>query len=358
MDGEKYRYCADAPLISVVIPVYNVEAYLRKCLESVAAQTLKNFEVIVINDGSPDGSQEIIDEFTARYENFRGIQISNHGIGRVRNIGAREAKGQYIAFFDSDDWVAPCFLEKLWDKAVETDADIACCNYYYVFPCGLKIKALSIGNRVLDGSRATHKLIDDMFVHHFAWNKLYKRRLFTEGGVCYPPILFEDIATTVRLFHQAARVAFMSEPLYFYYQRRGSIMHTITYRRLQEHINAYAMLRAYCDKAGCQREFARNLRFSRRIITLYLIGEIIQLNPEKRNQSMLRDMVNAIRQLRAFKNDRLPIKGEPWEELVTQMLYPDGEVPSYWNAYREEGKPYCSFFEDYDSKQKSQYAEV
>ena len=136
------------------------------------------------------------------------------------------------------------------------------------------------------------------------------------------------------------------------------LLYTSTYRRLQEHINACAILRAYCDKMGYQKDFSHNLRFARWMLTINVIGEIIQLNPEKREQSIPRDILNAVRQIRAFKNKQLPIKGEPWEEVIRNTLYRNEEVPNYLNYYRDEEKPYCSFYDDYDSEQKKQYAEI
>lgn len=358
MNDRKYRFDADSPLISVIVPVYNVEAYLRKCLDSIAAQTLKNFEVVIVNDGSPDQSQTIIDEFVGKYENFRCIKISNHGIGYVRNVGVRESKGEYIAFVDSDDWVNERFLEDFWDKAEETKADVVCCEFYYTFASGFKICVYPGMNKIMEAKKTTRRLINDVCLHHFPWNKIYKRKLFVENDVHYPTILFEDIATTARVVSRANYVAFISKPNYYYFQRRGSIMHNVTYRRLQEHINACAILRAYCDKMGYQKDFSHNLRFARWMLTINVIGEIIQLNPEKREQSIPRDILNAVRQIRAFKNKQLPIKGEPWEEVIRNTLYRNEEVPNYLNYYRDEEKPYCSFYDDYDSEQKKQYAEI
>lgn len=360
MEDQKYRFDAGSPLISVIIPVYNVEAYLRKCLESVAAQTLKNFEVIIVNDGSPDQSQKIIDEFTSVHENFNCIITENQGLGAARNTGLKLARGQYVAFIDSDDWVRNTFLEDFWDKACETEADIVCCGFYYTLRSGMKFRWFSgaFSSSAMDTEKASRKLINDFLLHHFAWNKMYRRSLFLVGEVRYPSICFEDIATTARLFAQAKKVAFVSKANYYYLQRQGSIMHNVTYRRLQEHINAYAVMRAYYDKMKMSTMFSRNLRISKLMMTHNVIGEIIQLNPEKREQSIPRDILNALRQIRAFKNKQLPIIGEPWEKLIRNTLYQGEDVPGYLNYYRDATKPYCSFYEGYDSEQTKQYVEV
>ena len=122
MDSEKID-------ISLIVPVYNVEKYLKRALTSVENQTFKNFEVIIVNDGSTDGSLEIISEFVDRNKNFTLINQENKGLGEARNVGIRHAKGRYVAFLDSDDFLEPEYLEKLYLSAIKTCADIVCCNF-------------------------------------------------------------------------------------------------------------------------------------------------------------------------------------------------------------------------------------
>ena len=121
------------PKISLIIPVYNVEKYIRKTLESVLAQTFTDYEVIMVNDGSTDGSLAVLKEYADKYENFKLINQNNCGSSKARNVGINEAAGDYLAFLDSDDFLKPDFLEVLYSSAEENGADIACCNYYLYY---------------------------------------------------------------------------------------------------------------------------------------------------------------------------------------------------------------------------------
>ena len=120
--------------ISLVMPVYNVEKYLKRALESVQTQTFKNFELIIVNDGSTDGSKAIAESFCEKNENFILINQENQGPSVARNTGLKVCKGDYIGFMDSDDYLEPEFLESLYTAATENDADIACCNFNLYYP--------------------------------------------------------------------------------------------------------------------------------------------------------------------------------------------------------------------------------
>ena len=118
------------PNVSLIIPVYNVEQYLPKCLESIAAQTLKGFEVILVDDGSTDHSLEILRGFARRFPNTCVIHQENGGVSKARNAGIQAARGEYIAFMDSDDYIAPLYLQRLYESAKKYRADMVCCSYY------------------------------------------------------------------------------------------------------------------------------------------------------------------------------------------------------------------------------------
>ena len=119
--------------ISLIVPVYNVENYLERCLLSVENQTFENFEVIIVNDGSTDGSLRVIQRFLNRNMNFKLIDQENKGLGEARNVGIKNSCGRYVAFLDSDDFLEPNYLEKLYLSAIRTCADIVCCNFYFYY---------------------------------------------------------------------------------------------------------------------------------------------------------------------------------------------------------------------------------
>ena len=183
--------------VSVIVPIYNVEKYLRKCLDSLVNQTLKDIEIICINDGTKDNSVNIVNEYLQKYPNVILINQENQGLGMARNNAMKHAKGDYIAFVDSDDWVDLNMYEVLYNKAIETNADIVECDYRMVFENSTKIK-----NRTLFGSLHTWKkfpivcgkVFDWKFVKKelfdglrcMVWNRLYKRRLIFDTHLTFP----------------------------------------------------------------------------------------------------------------------------------------------------------------------------
>ena len=165
------------PAISLVMPVYNVENFLSKALTSVENQTFKDFEMIIVDDGSSDKSYEIAKEFCGRNPNFKLIKQKNSGPAAARNTGVTHCKGDYIAFMDSDDYLEKKFLEELYNLAQKTGADITCCNFNMYYP-NKNLRIYMPFNSlpgVYTKSKALRKLILDVSVHYFIWNKLYKR---------------------------------------------------------------------------------------------------------------------------------------------------------------------------------------
>ena len=129
--------------VSVIVPVYNVEKYLRKCLASLVNQDFEDYEIIIVNDGSPDNSQEIIDEYTKKYKFIRSFTKENGGLSSARNYGIDKARGDYIAFVDSDDYVDVAFLKELYEAITKDGSDIAVCEFSYVYPNGNMVRSYS-----------------------------------------------------------------------------------------------------------------------------------------------------------------------------------------------------------------------
>lgn len=213
------------PLISVIVPVYNVEKYLEKCLDSILAQTLSDIEIIVIDDGSTDRSAEICDTYAQRDGRIKVLHKKNGGLSSARNAGLDIATGKYIALVDSDDWIADNMFEVLYDSIKEYKADIAQCecikmkNDDTIVNPNLRIKkptihsAKEILERLHDKGCITYTVV---------WNKLYKAELFQ--GLRFPHGKYhEDEFFSYRMIHRAKRIVCCSNKLYFYRQRANSI---------------------------------------------------------------------------------------------------------------------------------------
>ncbi len=219
---EKNDTIGVAPLISIIVPIYNVERYVRKCLDSLVQQTLKEIEVICIDDGSVDGSGRIADEYENRYwPIFHVIHTENRDLSAARNRGLEEAKAEWIMFVDSDDWVHIDFCRIPYEAALENQADMVIFGFYEV----------NNGKHDPQFRNAPFGLIDEFVANEFggsvAWRRLYRKELFT--SIKYPEgHVYEDIATTYRLTHNAERIFFLKDYLYFHLYREGSISNTRT----------------------------------------------------------------------------------------------------------------------------------
>lgn len=244
------------PAISVILPVYNVERFLYKCLSSLVEQTFTDYEIIVVNDGSLDGSLAILRDFESRYNFFIVIDQKNQGMSRARNAGLAVAQGEYVCFIDSDDYVAPQFLEHLYRACEENQADIACCYYYYHYvQFDILQKYPFRCHGVFSREEAMKKLLCDMQIQSLVWNKLYKRTLFTEHNITFPSMCFEDMATAHKIFAHANRVVVLDEALYYYNKHNTSTLATINANKINDFIRAMAMVRLSLERANVYRDY-------------------------------------------------------------------------------------------------------
>lgn len=204
--------------VSVIVPVYNVENYLRKCLDSLVNQTLGELEVIVIDDGSTDSSAAIIKEYMETFPRMQYHKKENGGLSDARNYGLSYATGKYVAFLDADDYVEETMYETMYEKAKKEDADMVECNFFWTYGRRQKkdIAQKYAGRREM--------LLKARVV---AWNKLYRRELLEQANLLFPKGLhYEDVAFFYQLVPHIQKVAFVKQPMVHYVQRKNSIVNT------------------------------------------------------------------------------------------------------------------------------------
>ncbi len=209
------------PEISVVVPVYNVADYLDKCISSILAQTWKDFEVILVDDGSTDRSGEILDSWKERDARIHVIHKKNGGLSDARNEGMKRAEGTYVSFIDSDDFIEPIMLETCMKKLHETNADMVIFDFYQYYQASGRKEIIKSGPDDADvcSLKEDPRLLTS--IANAAWNKIYRLSLFRDHDITYPwGCLYEDLGTTYRLIARASRVAFVHEPLYDYLKDR------------------------------------------------------------------------------------------------------------------------------------------
>ena len=212
------------PLVSVVVPCYNVERYLPKCIDSILSQTYKNLEVWLVDDGSPDRCGEICDEYAKKDARIRVIHKENGGLADARNVALDVMTGEYVVCVDSDDYISPTHIEGLYRLIEKYGADVSvntCCPFLEgMRPCPAKKSAQDVV--FTSGVKAVEAMFYQEMFDTSAWGKMYKTELF--DGVRYPKgLLFEDLPTTYRLLLKANRVVFNDEQSYFYLLRGNSI---------------------------------------------------------------------------------------------------------------------------------------
>ncbi len=210
------------PMISIIVPIYKVEPYLSKCLDSIINQTYKNLEIILVDDGSPDNCGTICDEYAVKDKRIQVIHKPNGGVSSARNAGLRAACGEWIGWVDSDDWVEPTMFETLFSATQETGADIAVCGHWEDFRNHAKVCGWPV-RQVLDTERALGELLRNGRMKNLLWDRLFHRTLFE--NICFPEgRTYEDIAIMHWLFLRAEKVVCVPDILYHYRQREGSIV--------------------------------------------------------------------------------------------------------------------------------------
>lgn len=218
----------DKPLVSVIIPVYDVEDYVEECIESVISQTYTNLEIIIVNDGSKDSSRFKCSRIAEKDERIKIIDKENGGLSSARNAGLEISNGDFLSFVDSDDYIDNRMLETLVSLIIEKSADIACCNYdevneksEYIFTHKVRFEGVETYERY----RALELMLAENYFKCFACNKLFRRTLF--DGIRYPEGKhYEDIITLYELLIKSNKLVFTSKVLYHYRVRRNSITHT------------------------------------------------------------------------------------------------------------------------------------
>lgn len=251
--------------VSIIVPVYNVEQYLEKCLNSLVNQTIKDFEIIIVNDGTKDSSQKIIDKYAKNYSFIKSYIKENGGLSSARNYGIKKATGEYLAFVDSDDYVTEDMYEKMYQKAKEKDFDMVVCDLNYIYP-DKKIKATS--NIKEDTTNIKETMLN---IYPAAWNKIIKRSVvkdifFKEG------IWFEDVEYIYRVLPKITSIGVVQEPFYQYLQREGSITKKVD-KRIYNYIDNLNGLVSYYKENKLYEKYHQELEY---VYVRYLYATFIK----------------------------------------------------------------------------------
>ncbi len=212
------------PLISIIVPIYNVESYLKRCVESLRSQTYPNIEIILVDDGSPDNCGKICDEYSNIDQRIKVVHKPNGGLSDARNAGLDVAKGDLIGFVDSDDFIHPQMYEILYKNMADYNADVSLCNFELVYNDTKIFSEIINKPQVFSGTEALDKIFTywaQIFV--ISWDKLYKRAFF--DSIRFPKgKIHEDEFTSYKIYAQSKRIVFTDTKLYYYFQSDNSIV--------------------------------------------------------------------------------------------------------------------------------------
>lgn len=240
--------------VSIIVPVYNVEKYIEKCLDSLANQTLKEIEIIIVNDGSPDNSQKKIDKYVKKHKNMKSFIKENGGLSDARNYGIKKATGEYIAFVDSDDYVTHDMYEKMYNKAKSGNFDMVVCDLNYIYSdkivpaySNIKEDTIDIKNVMLN-------------IYPAAWNKIFKRKLFNKKIEFKKNVWFEDVEFIYRLLPSIKTIGVVHEHFNQYVQREGSITNTIN-KKIYNYIDNWNGIIDYYKKNKLYEEYYNELEY-------------------------------------------------------------------------------------------------
>lgn len=255
--------------VSIIIPIYNVEAYLEKCISSVRNQTYTDLEIILVDDGSTDGCAEICRIAAKEDARILVIHKENGGLSDARNAGIQMASGKYLMFVDSDDYIHEQMVERLYQELTKKDADLAMCEFYKEAPDGRhyfeatrRLKKAQDG-QIFEGEEIERLIFEDIFENRsslvVAWNKLYKAELFEE--IRYPAgKLHEDEYVIHELLYKAKRMVYIDEPCYYYVQHKSSIMGTVSQKRIEDGFGAIEARADFFKEKGETELYKRTLR--------------------------------------------------------------------------------------------------
>ena len=324
-------------LISIIVPVYNVEKYLERCVNSIINQTYKNIEIILVNDGSTDNSGNICDKFGKKDSRIKIIHKSNGGLSDARNAGLKIAKGEYIGFVDSDDYIKEDMFETLYNLNKEHNSEISIVSYYEYYNDKLiavrDSKKLEVFNKI----SAIKELLIDTKIQSYAWNKLFKKELFE--NLEFPTNKnFEDIATTLLLFEKANKIVLLEDPKYYYLRRDNSIVGKRNYKTYKDYLDVIYDKYLYLDGKYEELDLYNAYNFIINMVWVYTIIVAFDLEDVYREfekiYSLFKKLVNKY-------GNQITDKLDNYNKSVLYMMLLDKQnsklaVKQLYKSYKEK----------------------
>ena len=302
------------PKVSIIVPFYNVERYIEKCLETLVNQTLEDIEIILVNDGSKDKSIEIVNKFLEKYpEKLVYFEKENGGLSDARNYAIPYAKGEYIAFLDSDDYVEKDMYEKMYQLAKEENSDMVECDFYWEYPEKTKIDTGAIYN-------GKKEMLEKVRV--VAWNKLIKREILEKAKIEFPKgYRYEDVEFTYKLIPYLEKVSFLKKPCIHYIQRENSISNSQN-ERTKEIFDVLDHVIRYYKEKGIYDEYKEEIEY---IYARYLLCSsllrMVKIEDKKIREELLnKTWINLNEKFPNWKKNKILRKNKSGKDFYMKTI--------------------------------------
>ncbi len=270
--------------VSIIVPCYNVEQYVEKCVMSLVNQTLSEIEIIAVDDGSKDKTPEILDKLAKKYENLKVIHKVNEGVSIARNVALKEVTGEYIGFLDSDDWANEDMFEKLYTKAKEEDFDIVACDTNAIYPD----KIVHISCNIREDNVNPKELMLNAYA--VIWNKIYRRNLIKDIKFKEHMNFCEDVQFLYMVYSKTKTIGVIYEPLHNYLQRPGSLTYTYN-EKLYQLVDSLDDIVQYYKKEKVFARYKEEIEYS---YVRYLYATFIKRLAKTKNKKEFNRGVNYV----------------------------------------------------------------
>ena len=319
------------PKVSIVVPCYNIQKYVGRCIESLLAQTFTDFELILVNDGSTDDTLSILKEYEKKDSRIIVLEKENGGLSDARNAGMKIAKGEYIQFVDGDDFAEDILLEKCAQKLDETGADIVIFDFYQYYT---ETNTKEVISHSFDETKeysldTTTTLLTN--IKNAAWNKMYKLSLFKENHIEYPfGYYYEDLGTTYRLLPRAKKIVFINQPLLNYLQDRPGNITTQFNQRVYHIFDMIQLLIDDYKALGIYEKYYEELKYLGSINILECLKKTRMVKDSEMANKFVEESFSFLRKTwPEFPKCKYPIKREK-----NDWVYTNEGILKLYLAYR------------------------
>lgn len=308
-------------MVSIIIPVYNVEEYIEECLESILAQTYKDIELLIVDDGSTDNSLELIREYENKFKKIRIFTQQNKGVSEARNLALNYVSGEFVLYIDPDDFLEPVMIEKMVNKAQKYNSDITICGYYlYYSKDNVNNKIFTYG--INESKNLSSLEVIDMMLNYKLqgqlWNKLFKKDILINNNFKFEPGRYiQDIFPVFKAVLKSNNIIFVDEPLYYYRQRMSSTVNKKSKKLAEDYFHAMYSIMNYIKEENVKVD--KNSYIAFRTIVL---SNFIAMYTNYKKDNVYKDFYNSeFKKLDIKIHEFISVNNIPFKDKLRVVLW-------------------------------------